>query len=160
MLLTLRSRRPSFSAQLTLFVSEMSTDTVISLLLGIPLSIITGLYSGAILSRYVRFSELRNEVLRIIRKIDFTQEQHGLSISKNDDVAKLILISSDLYFLKHRKAAETVNSIRAEIDEISMNASIGRLKVGAFEQNYSNWQHMARTLPPNKLVLWSLWAKL
>lgn len=138
----------------------MSTDTVISLLLGIPLSVITGLYSGAILSRYVRFSELRNEVLRIIRTIDFIQEQHGVSISKTDDVAKLILISSDLYFLKHRKAAETVNAIRADIDEISMDASVGRLKVGAFEQSYSNWQNMARTLSPNKLVLWGLWAKL
>lgn len=138
----------------------MSSDTIISLLLGIPLSIITGLYSGAILSRYVRFSELRNETLRIIRTIDFMQEADGVSISKTDDIAKLILISSDLYFLKHRKAAQTVNAIRSDIDEISRHASIGRLKVGAFEQNYSNWQNMARTLSPNKLVLWSLWAKL
>lgn len=138
----------------------MSSDTIISLLLGIPLSIITGLYSGAILSRYVRFSELRNETLRIIRTIDFMQEADGVSISKTDDIAKLILISSDLYFLKHRKAAQTVNAIRSDIDEISRHASIGRLKVGAFEQNYSNWQYMARTLSPNKLVLWSLWAKL
>jgi len=138
----------------------MSSDTIIGLLLGIPLSIITGLYSGAILSRYVRFSELRNEVLRIIRAIDFIQEQHGVSFSKTDDVAKLLLISSDLYFLKHRKAAEIVNAIRSDIDEISMHAGAGRLKVGAFEQNYSNWQNMARTLPPNKLVLWSLWTKL
>jgi len=138
----------------------MSSDTIISLLLGIPLSIITGLYSGAILSRYVRFSELRNETLRIIRTIDFMQEADGVSISKTDDIAKLILISSDLYFLKHRKAAQTVNAIRSDIDKISRHASIGRLKVGAFEQNYSNWQNMARTLSPNKLVLWSLWAKL
>ena len=88
------------------------------------------------------------------------QEADGVSISKTDDIAKLILISSDLYFLKHRKAAQTVNAIRSDIDEISRHASIGRLKVGAFEQNYSNWQYMARTLSPNKLVLWSLWAKL
>lgn len=138
----------------------MSCDTIISLLLGIPLSIITGLYSGAILSRYVRFAELRNEALRVIRTIDFMQEADGVSILKTDDVAKLILISSDLYFLKHRKAAETVNAIRSDIDEIVMHARIGRLKAGAFEQNYSNWQSRARTLPPNKLVLWSLWATL
>lgn len=138
----------------------MSCDTIIGLLLGIPLSIITGLYSGVILSRYVRFAELRNEVLRVIRRIDFIQEANGVSISKTDDVAKLILISSDLYFLKHRKAGEIVNTIRSDIDEISMHASIGRLKIGAFEQSYSNWQNMARTLPPNKLVLWSWWAKL
>ena len=138
----------------------MSSDTIISLLIGIPLSIITGLYSGAILSRYVRFSDLRNEALRIIRTIDFMQESGDVSISNTDDVAKLTLISSDLYFLKHRKAAEIVNAIRADVDEISTHASVGRLKVSAFGQNYSNWQNMARTLPPNKLVLWSLWATL
>lgn len=130
------------------------------LLLGIPLSIITGLYSGAILSRYVRFAELRNETLRVIRRIEFIQEANRVFISNSDDIAKLSLIPSDLYFLNHRKAAETVSAIRSDIDEISMHASIGRLKTDAFEQNYSNWQNMARTLPPNKLVLWSLWAKL
>lgn len=138
----------------------MSYDIIISLLLGIPLSIITGLYSGAILSRYVRFADLRNETLRIIRTMDFMQKSEGVFISKTDDVAKLILISSDLYFLKHQTAAAIVNTIRADIDEISMHARVGRLKVEAFEQNYSNWQNMARTLPPNKLVLWSLWEKL
>lgn len=138
----------------------MSSDTFISLLLGMPLSIITGLYSGVILSRYVRFAGLRNEVLRIIRTIDFMQELGGVSISNTDDVAKLALISSDLYFLEHREAAEIVNAIRSDISEISMHAGVGRLKVAAFGQSHSNWQTMARTLPPNKLVLWSLWARL
>lgn len=81
-------------------------------------------------------------------------------ISNTDDVSKLTLISSDLYFLKHRNAAEIVNAIHSEIYEISMHARVGRLKVGAYEQNYSNWQGMVRTLPPKKLVLWSLWEKL
>lgn len=81
----------------------MSSDSVISLLLGIPLSIITGLYSGVILSRYVRFAELRNEVLRIVRAIDFIQEPGRVLISNDQDVAKLVLIAGDLYFLKHRR---------------------------------------------------------
>ena len=138
----------------------MTSDSIVSLLLGIPLSIVTGLYSGAILSRYIRCGDLRNETIRIIRTIDFTQETGGVSITKTDDVAKLSLISSDLYFLEHRKAAEIVNAIRSDIDEMSVHAGTGRLKIEAFEKHYLNWQSMARTLPPNKLVLWSFWAKL
>lgn len=138
----------------------MTSDTIISLFLGIPLSIITGLYSGAILSRYVRFADLRNEALRIIRAIDFIQETGCLTVSKNEDVAKLTLISSDLYFLKHRKAAEIVNTIRSDINEMSIHAKAGRIGSESFEQSYINWQNMARTLPPNKLALWSFWAAL
>lgn len=138
----------------------MSSDLIISLVLGVPFSIITGLYSGVILSRYIRFAELRNEVLRIIRTIDFMQEIDRVLISNDHDVSKLALIVSDLIYLKHHKAAEIASAIRTDIDEISIHVRAGRLNVAAFEQNYSNWQNMARSLPPNRLVLWSLWSRL
>lgn len=134
----------------------MSSEAIISLLLSIPL----GLYAGVVISRYSRFAELRNEVLRIIRTIDFMQEGDRVHITNDQDIAKLTLIVSDLLFLKHRKAAEVVSSIRQDIDEMSMHAKVGRLDVQAFGQNFANWQNMANTLPANRLVLWSPWAKL
>jgi hypothetical protein len=134
----------------------MSSESIISLFLGFPLA----LYGSVVFSRFSRFAELRNEVLRIIRTIDFMQEQSGVSITNVQDVPKLTLIASDLLSLKHREAAEVVSAIRSGIDEISMHAKIGRLNVSAFGQSYSNWQSMARELPPNKLALWNPWSKL
>lgn len=139
---------------------DMSKESIISLLLGIPLSIITGLYSGVILSRYVRFAELRSEVLRIVRAIDYIQEPSGVLITNDQDMANLPQVAGDLYFLKHRKAGDVVSAIRSDIDEMALHARAGRLKVGAFEQNHANWQQMARSLSPSKLVLWNLWAGL
>lgn len=134
----------------------MSSEAIIGLLLSLPL----GLYGGVVISRYSRFAELRNEVLRIVRAIDFMQEGNKVNITNDQDISKLPLIVSDLLFLKHKEAAEVVSAMRSDIDEISMHAKIGRLDSSAFSQNFSNWQDMARNLPPNKLVLWSPWAKL
>jgi hypothetical protein len=138
----------------------MSSDTIISILLGIPLSIVTGLYSGVILSRYSRFAELRNEVLRVIRTIDFMQESDKVIITNDSDVPKLTLVVSDLFFLKHRKAAEIVTALISDIHEMKMHAQAGRLKVDAYSQNYVSWQQTGNRLPANKLVLFSPWAKL
>lgn len=138
----------------------MLSESTISLLLGIPIGIITGLYSGVIVSRYVRFAELRNQVLRIIRAIDFIQEPHGVAIRNNQDVSTLTFIASDLMFLEHRRAGEIVSTLRAEIDEISLHAKVGRLNVSAYGQDFARWQQTARSLPPNRLVLWSLWGRL
>ena len=138
----------------------MSSDSIISLLLGIPIGILAGLYSGVILSRYTRFVDLRNEALRIIRTIDYMQESDKVKITNDQDVSKLTLIASDLLFLKHRKAGEIVSALRSDIDEMTMHAKVGRLDATAFSQNYVIWQLTANTLPANKLVLWSLWAKL
>jgi hypothetical protein len=138
----------------------MSTDAFFSLLIGIPISIITGLYSGIIVSRYTRFAELRNEVLRIIRAIDFMQEQHGLRISNDNDLSRLPLIAGDFYYLQHRAAGDTVNALRAEIDEVSMHARAGRLDSSMYEKSFASWQQTARSLPPARAVLWSLWHPL
>lgn len=96
----------------------MSSESIASLLLGFVL----GLYGGVVIARYSRFAELRNEVLRVIRSIDFIQEQNGVVITNVDDVPKLMLVVSDLLFLKHRKAADVVSAIRSDIDEISIHS--------------------------------------
>lgn len=84
----------------------MSPETVISLLLGIPIGLVSGLYTGLIVTRYARFAELRNETLRIIRTIDFMQDGSKVDVSNDQGVPKLVLISSDLIFLGHRMAGE------------------------------------------------------
>ena len=138
----------------------MSADSILSLLLGIPIGIISGLYTGIIVTRYARFAELRNETLRIIRSIDFVHEAPKILVSNDQDVSKLALIASDLFFLSHRTAGEKVNELSKNIPATNYEARSGRISIGEYGDRYSRWQTIARELPPSKRVIWSLWGKL
>jgi hypothetical protein len=138
----------------------MTFDTLLGLVLGIPVGLISGLYTGVITSRYVRFAELRTEVLRNIRTIDFMQEEAFIRISGANDLPKLHLVASDLLFLGHRKAGESVLSLLREIVETNYTASAGRMIVEEYGTLYSSWQDTARMLPANKWALWSFWGRL
>lgn len=138
----------------------MSKETIISLILAFPIGIITGLYSGVILSRYTRFAELRNEVLRIIRTIDFMQEAEKLVITNDRDVSKLSLVVSDLLFLKHKEAADVVARLSSDISEKKMHADARHLMVDAYKSSYVEWQKYANAITPSKSVIFSFWGKL
>lgn len=133
----------------------MSEDTIISLLLGVPIAF----YCSAVYGRISHFSEIKREILRIIRSIDFMQEETGVVITNDEDVSKLSLISSELISLSHYKAAEEVSRICSDFYEVSMHARLGRLDTSAFGQSYSNWQSAVRNLPPNRLAFWRPWSK-
>ena len=135
-------------------------QTILQLLWDIPIGIVGGLYSGLILSRYVRFAELRNEVLRIIRNIEFIQKGSVVTIDGDEGLSKLVLISSDFFFLKHTKAAERVNLISSKIIESTYAARSGKIDSDEYQKLISDCQYLARTLPANKAVLWSLWGRL
>lgn len=138
----------------------MSNDSIISLFLGIPIGIISGLYTGIIVTRYARFAELRNEALRIIRSIDFMQESSSIQISNDHDVSKLILISSDMFFLRHIKAGELVSQLSQQIQSTNNEARYGRINISDYSNRYASWQTSARNLPPNKFVICSFWGRL
>lgn len=138
----------------------MSVDSLIGLLLSIPLGLVSGLYTGLIVTRYARFAELRGEALRIIRAIDFMQEDSGVHITHHEDVPKLLLVSSDLLFLHHRKAGEFVAQLFQQISSTNYDAQSGKLCAGEYNNRYAAWQEAARALPPNKLVMWALWGSL
>lgn len=138
----------------------MQSDTVISLVLALPIGVATGLYSGVIVSRYARFADLRNQLLRIIRSIDYMQEQDRLDIKNDQDVSKIMLISGDLFFLKHQKAGQNVSALLSEIEHTKILATSGQIDVAAYENKYREWQTIANSLTPNRLVLFSFWSKL
>ncbi len=138
----------------------MSNDSILSLLLSIPIGIVSGLYTGIIVTRYARFAELRNEALRIIRNIDFNTEALNIRITNDHDVSKFVLISSDLFFLRHCKAGEKINELLREIQSTNIEAKSGKIDINEYSIRYSRWQVIARNLPPNKFVICSLWGKL
>lgn len=138
----------------------MSLETIISLLLGIPIGLVSGLYTGLIVTRYARFAELRNETLRIIRTIDFMQDGSKVDVSNDHDVPKLVLISSDLLFLGHRTAGEQTMKLFTEMSNTNYSARAGKIGVEEYAEHCACWQKIARELPGSKLVLWSVWGRL
>lgn len=132
----------------------MTDIDITSILIGIPIALITGAYVNIVNSRYQKFSTLRIKTLNIIRSIDFMQESHGLDIKNDADLRKLTLISSELYSLGHEQAGNTVNEVRQHIEEISMHSKAGRLDAELFYINFATWQNTIRTMLPNKVALY------
>ena len=138
----------------------MSEDSTISLILGIPIGLISGIYTGIIVSRLVRFAELRNETLRIIRGINFIERPPVIEVSNENETSKLILISGDMYFLKHSKAGDILHSLSIEISRTNYEAKAGKTTLTEYSKHYEEWQIKARNLSPNKWVIFRLWGSI
>lgn len=138
----------------------MTCEALLSLVLGIPIGVVTGLYSGIIVSRYSGFAELRNQLLRIVRNIDYMEEQGRVDITNDQDVGKIQTIIGDLFFLKHMKAGEEMCSVLKSIDHMKMLAASGKTNISEYEKCYLEWQKTVRCLTLNRFILFSLWAKL
>ncbi|WP_181298256.1 hypothetical protein [Pseudomonas sp. Q2-TVG4-2] len=135
---------------------EAQLSLIIGLTLSLPIGVIAGLYSGLIVTRYSRFSELRNEALRIIRTINYTQEEKKIVVSEKNDLPKLTLISSDLFFLKHRRAADSIVTLSAAVLETNQEAEYGRISIDVYSQRYLHWQNMVRNLQPSKRKIFAI----
>ncbi len=138
----------------------MTHEGLVSLILSIPLGIISGLYAGLIVARYQRFSDLRSRVLWLIREIDFMQEGSRMTFPKRKETPELLLISSDFRFLRHTQAADESLQLLKEIDESIYGASKGTLDYETFERRYSEWQDRGRNLGPNLFWILRLWGGL
>lgn len=132
-----------------------------SLFISVVTSVISGIYSGLIVARYTRFSDLRSEVLRVIRSINYMDEGNGIvSISGVSDLSKLHLVKSDLFFLKHIDAAHMISTLIDAINKTNIDASAGRLLIHDYEERYQKWQFIARTLSPQKKEIFGFGWKL
>lgn len=128
-------------------VNILKSDFFINLLM----SLATGGYMGIVVSKAVAFSNIKKEALRIVRTID-TLGPNGAVFHKTENVTTLLLLSSELLGLKHKKAAGVINivfnDINKEICTPSLDSSI-RDKILA------NAQKSIRTLPPSRIVLFN-----
>ncbi|MDV5293888.1 hypothetical protein [Klebsiella michiganensis] len=82
--------------------------------------IISGAYTGLILSKYMLFTSLRREALRIVRRIDYID---GEGYSNYESLSELILISSDFLASKHKRAGEEVIVIFKELNSEISNSN-------------------------------------
>ncbi|HDX5739644.1 TPA: hypothetical protein ROS75_003853 [Yersinia enterocolitica] len=128
-------------------VNILKSDFFINLLM----SLATGGYMGIVVSKAVAFSNIKKEALRIVRTID-TLGPNGAIFHKTENVTTLLLLSSELLGLKHKKAAGIINDvfidINKEIFSPSLDSSIRDEILANAQKNISN-------LPASKLVLFN-----
>lgn len=136
-------------------------ETLLGVLLGIPPGIIGGIYAGLIVARYQRFADLRSEILRIIRAIDFIMDQDDqVQIKTNKDIADLLYIAGDFAFLRHKNAYMITATLSNEISDSNYQAKSGMLGYDKYSEKHKKWQQQARSISPNPFVLLWLWSGL
>ncbi|WP_035603212.1 hypothetical protein [Edwardsiella tarda] len=113
--------------------------------IGILTGIISGAYTGLILSKYMLFTSLRREALRIVRRIDYID---GEGYSNYESLSELILISSDFLASKHKRAGEEVMVIFKEL-----NSEISNSNKKTKGEKIVDAQRRLRIIPIN---IWSI----
>ncbi|PNM19800.1 hypothetical protein [Yersinia enterocolitica] len=89
-----------------------------NIIIGVMTGIISGGYTGLVISKYILFTSLRREALRIIRRIDYID---GQGYSNYESLPEMVLISSDFLSLNHQKAGDSIMGVFNKINtEISM----------------------------------------
>lgn len=128
-------------------VNILKSDFFINLLM----SLATGGYMGIVVSKAVAFSNIKKEALRIVRTID-TLVPNGAVFHKTENFTTLLLLSSELLGLKHKKAAGVINNVFIDINKEIFSPS---LDSSIRDKIHANAQKNIRKLPASKLVLFN-----
>lgn len=128
-------------------VNILKSDFFINLLM----SLATGGYMGIVVSKAVAFSNIKKEALRIVRTID-TLGPSGAVFHKTENVTTLLLLSSELLGLKHKKAAGVINKVFIDINKEILSPS---LDSSIRDEILADAQKNIRNLPASKFVLFN-----
>ena len=137
----------------------MSKETIISLVLSIPIGIISGLYAGVVVARYQRFADLRLQAKKVILEIDWIWEETKMVFPRRNSVREFSTIASDLLFLGHNAAGNNVLEIQDLITRTMNEARIGRINFEQFNERYGTWQYRIRSLSPQMFPILKLWGR-
>lgn len=125
----------------------------IEILINLGIGLVAGIYAGLIVARLSKFEELKNEAKRIVWGIDFMSVNNSSTeMIKRSDTAKLLAISGELYFLKHRKAGDSINNLSSAIDGAFRKSPSHSNDIDVY---YRTWQKIIRELRPNMLSVLS-----
>jgi hypothetical protein len=129
---------------------------VIEGLLGLAVGVISGLYSGLVVTRMARFDALKNEMKRLILAIDFIGDEREVHFRVRKDMGDFSSIASDFGYLGHSKAANIALRLSSEIFSA---VGVNRQTVEEIDTQYRDWQKRCRELRPNMKVIYSprLW---
>ena len=127
---------------------------MVDLFINVGLGILSGVYAGLIVARFVKFEEIRTQVKRVIQDIDFMNEGPNgeLVMISEPRIRDLHNCHSDLLYLQHESAAKVVGDLIAAISNVKHTAGQVTGDIGDF---YNVWQSMIRKIIPNIRVLLS-----
>lgn len=128
-------------------------------LLNISLSVLSGIYAGLVVARFVKFEEIRTKIKKIIHDIDFMNDgpNEEYVLIEHGESGELLLHISELLYLKHKGAADTVSNLMSAIESTKTNP---HQYTGDINDFYPKWQEIVRKLRPNIWVLLNLKLKV
>lgn len=137
-------------------------ETITNLIFSIPPGIISGLYAGIVVARYQRFADLRLQAKKIILEIEYLSDSNGnrITFTKRKDIPEFSIIGSDLLFLRHKKAADTILQLSKDVKSAIIKAEVGQIDLYSFSNDYQSWQVSIRSISPSPLQLLRLWGGL
>ena len=138
----------------------MSKETIMSLILSIPIGIISGLYAGVIVARYQRFADLRLQAKKVILEIDWIWEETKMVFPRRKDLPEFSTIASDFFFLGHKPAGTEVPEVWQDVTRTMNEARAGRVNSEKFNESYGRWQHQIRSLSPRMFPILKIWGGL
>lgn len=120
--------------------------------MGIISGIISGCYSGIVISRFTIFNNLKRESLRIIRRFDYEENKISGDKKKNQiEASELSLIVSDFIYIGQKKAGEKILAISNKLNNIICHNS-DNIDIGIF---FSDVQEGIRTIKINWINLFN-----
>jgi len=119
--------------------------------------IATGLISSWIVTKFARFSALRSEALRVVRRIEYVWESSAKINGHETANSDLLLVGSDLLYLGHKKAGTSLLELNQQLSMALEKARSARIGYPEFDALYRDLQIRVRHLQPNIISLvWGL----
>ena len=138
----------------------MSTESILSLLIGFVLGLFSGIYAGFVIARAQKFADLRSQAKRVILEIDFISTGNSIEFPKRKVGSDLSLIASEMFSYGHKKAGEILFGMNSEVNQSIHLASNGQIPIEKFNDQYLDWQHRINVLSSNKRKICSPWPGL
>ena len=132
--------------------TQRHSETLLALLVSIPIGFYLSLYVALIVARWARFEDLRYKLIRILQSLEWPPGSERFQLSGGHRASEITLISSDLISLGHGKAAKVAMKIHNEVfDELDRKKDF--LTNEQKENRFTQWLRRARTMRPNSRVI-------
>ena len=115
----------------------------------------TGLLSSWLVTKFARFSSIRGEALRTIKRIDYIWDLRPKFSNHENATSELFILANDLLYLGHKPAGNKLLAINQDLAQALSDAQAGTIEYDAFDQRYGEFQSRVRQLLPSpKALFW------
>lgn len=132
---------------------------ILSIAFNCLLSILTGIYGGLVVSRFLKFEDVRGRVRVLVNRVEYTNDAvgEGYVVTSSTYQGELTECSTEFFYMGHERAGDSVNNLRDAIRDAS--CAPRHITGDIFEFNHV-WNNMVRSMRPNFFVLFSLKLKI